>query len=157
LVVQQQLERQRKLRILRVSNRGDPITLCPEIPYNWCLRSYIKANFRHVGMKLLLRPRWRGAYEIYHPIAAQKTAWYFCVCQFFQSLKHAFFVFVICLPTTCLTTCSDGRFLINIHGIHEYLWRVNKNMGLFCVEKSEQSHTRNNETLREILFTKSRD
>ena len=28
---------------------------------------------------------------------------------------------------------------------------------LFCVEKSEQSHTRNNETLRDILFTNSRD
>jgi hypothetical protein len=113
--------------MLRVANVGDVVTLFHQCSCNCLRRSCFKSWFRHVGMKLILLPRWKGGYKAYHPGLETRNMCLFFLFGFLRLLKH-FFVVIFFLPIVLICSCMVGRrFAIN-HSLEEYLCRLDANM-----------------------------
>jgi hypothetical protein len=78
-------------------------------------------------MKLLLQPRWKGGYKVYHPRLEKRNVCLFFLFGFLRLLKH-FFVAIVFLPILFTLSCKVGHDFLNNHGIDEYLRRINANM-----------------------------
>jgi hypothetical protein len=78
-------------------------------------------------MKLLLLPRWKGGYKLYHPRFAKQIVCYIFALEILRRLKHLV-VAIFCLPILLVLSCFAGQVFLTNHGLDEYLRRLNTNM-----------------------------
>jgi hypothetical protein len=87
----------------------------------------MKSWFRHVGMKLLLQPPWKGGYKLYHPRTAKRNLCYVFAFWVLRLLKHVV-VAIFFFPILIILSCFVGQVFLNNHGLDEYLRRLDTNM-----------------------------
>ena len=87
----------------------------------------MKSWFRHVGMKLLLQPTWKGGYKLYHPRLAKQNICYVFIFGGLRLLKHVV-VAIFFFPILIILSCFVGQVFLNNHGLNEYLRRLDTNM-----------------------------
>jgi hypothetical protein len=117
------LERQQKLRMIRVENQGDAVPLVPDLALNMYKKSVVNMSYRHVGMKLYLLPAWRNSYHLYHPTSGDKGQCQLHMRMLSRRVRHCLSL-AVCTPLLCITCCKPAHVALQAHGCLEYMHRL---------------------------------